>query len=362
MKLSDFDYKLPEVLIASYPAKRRTGSRLLFLNAADKSHRDLRFIELESLLRAGDLLVFNNSRVFPARLFAQRKTGGRVELLIERILDDTTILAHIRSSKSLRIGELIQLTDSFLLPPAANPTNTDNHACSPIDPLNIEVIDREGELFKLRCYFTQPILDVLDKVGWIPLPPYIKRMADSNDRERYQTVYAEKVGSIAAPTAGLHFDQPFIERLQNKGVKTAFLTLHVGAGTFQPLRTDVIENHRLHSECFELTPAVCEQINSTKEQGKRVIAVGTTTVRALETACLSGKLEPFSGETNLFIYPGFRFQCVDAMLTNFHLPKSSLLMLVAAFGGTQAVMSAYNHAVAEHYRFYSYGDAMFVVR
>jgi S-adenosylmethionine:tRNA ribosyltransferase-isomerase len=330
MRISDYDYELPNELIARYPPAERRDSRLLEVGTG---LRDRQFGELPVLLRAGDLLVFNNSRVIPARLFGQKLSGGRVELLIERIESETRALAHLRASKPPKPG-------STLL----------------INEVKVVVTGRAEGLYALE--FAQPVLPLLEQSGEIPLPPYLERAAEPADRERYQTVYARDPGAVAAPTAGLHFDAAMLEETRAMGVQHAWLTLHVGAGTFQSLRADNVAENRLHSERLMLGQEVCDAVTACKAAGGRVIAVGTTSVRALETAATSGELRPFQGETDLFILPGFRFNCVDAMLTNFHLPQSSLLMLVAAFAGTARVLQAYRHAVQQRYRFFSYGDVM----
>jgi S-adenosylmethionine:tRNA ribosyltransferase-isomerase len=333
MRISDFDYRLPDALIARFPAAERRASRLL--EVSDSLH-DRRFADLPSLLRQGDLLVFNDTRVIHARLFGRKETGGRCEVLVERIQDDGSVIAQVRASKSPRPG-------SSLLFDAGVSALVDN---------------REGEFYTLR--FSTPILPFLDKHGEVPLPPYLNRDADSADDERYQTVYARDPGAVAAPTAGLHFDQQMLEETKAVGVRHAYVTLHVGAGTFQALRHEDIEANRLHSERLFVDESCCAAIRETRDQGGRVIAVGTTSVRALETAARAGEIQPFAGETDLFIRPGYKFRTIDAMLTNFHLPQSSLLMLVAAFAGTERVLDSYHHAVRQGYRFFSYGDAMFL--
>lgn len=333
MLISDFDYELPPELIARYPAKDRRGSRLL---AVDRGIEDLGFADLPSLLRPGDLLVFNDTRVIKARLHARKATGGRAEILIERIEGERSALAHVRASKSPKPGSRLQL---------------DNGA-------EALVTGRNEDLFALE--FSTGVLSLLDEQGEVPLPPYLERAADDADVERYQTVYARDPGAVAAPTAGLHFDEAMLEETQAKGVRHAHVTLHVGAGTFQNLRAEHIEANRLHAERVEVTQACVEAVHETRAAGGRVVAVGTTSVRSLECASLDGELRAFSGETDLFIMPGYRFRSVDAMITNFHLPQSSLLMLVAAFAGRERILDAYAHAVREKYRFFSYGDAMFL--
>jgi S-adenosylmethionine:tRNA ribosyltransferase-isomerase len=340
MRRSDFHFDLPEELIAQRPAAERRGSRLLLLDGADGALEDRLFTDLPGLLRPGDLLVFNDTRVIPARLYGRKASGGQVEVLVERITAEREVLAHVRASKSPRAGSRLTLEGE----------------------VEVEVTGRDGALFALR--FPGPVLEILKRVGHMPLPPYIEREAVESDAERYQTVYARKEGAVAAPTAGLHFDEAMLEHLQAMGVESAYVTLHVGAGTFQPVRSDDIREHVMHRETIEVPEAVVEAVARTRARGGRVVAVGTTVVRSLESAARanpSGVLAPFQGETDIFIYPGYSFRVVDAMLTNFHLPESTLLMLVSAFAGYEQVMAAYRHAVAEKYRFFSYGDAMFVL-
>ena len=333
MLLSDFDYDLPDALIAQYPPADRRDSRLLVV--ADGID-DRRFSDLPTLLCPGDLLVFNDTRVIRARLAATKETGGRAEILIERVVGDRTAVAHIRASKSPKAGSRLLLSDDVAA----------------------EVTGREGEFFALT--FSVDVMQYLEKFGEIPLPPYLNRDADESDIDRYQTVYARDPGAVAAPTAGLHFDEAMLAETLAAGVGHAWVTLHVGAGTFQSLRDEHIEENRLHSERVEVSQQCCDAVRATQAAGGRVIAVGTTSVRALESASASGELAPFNGETDLFILPGYEFQSVDAMITNFHLPQSSLLMLVSAFAGTERILAAYRHAVREKYRFFSYGDAMFL--
>ena len=337
MQRRDFHYDLPDELIARYPASDRSGSRLLCLDGADGSLRDRQFRELPELLQPGDLLVFNDTRVMPARLLGRKESGGQVEVLIERVIGARDALAHIRASKSPKPGTRID-------------TETG---------LQLEVLGRAGDLFQLRF----PADDVpvqLGRHGHMPLPPYIDRPDDSADRERYQTVYAREPGAVAAPTAGLHFDARMLDSLKEYGIATAFVTLHVGAGTFQPVREDDLARHRMHAEYAVVSAAVVDAVRQARERGGRVVAVGTTSVRSLESAAADGELRPFAADTRLFIVPGYRFRVVDAMLTNFHLPESTLLMLVAAFAGHENIMRAYRHAIDERYRFFSYGDAMFI--
>ena len=340
MLRQDFDFDLPEELIAQHPAPERDASRLLLLDGASGEYADRRFGDILTLVHPGDLLVFNDTRVIPARLFARKETGGRVEILVERLLDGGKCLAHVQASKTPRQDGLLILDDGVAL----------------------RVCGRRDDLFELESASGQSLPEVLKQHGHTPLPPYIRRSDDLLDAERYQTVYASHPGAVAAPTAGLHFTHALIEDLQSKGVLCAYATLHVGAGTFQPVREEAIENHRMHSEWFEVSTAVCEQVNAAKQAGNRVIAVGTTSVRCLEAATVDGCLQPFQGETDIFIYPGFEFRAVDAMITNFHLPGSTLLLLVCAFAGRENILRAYRHAVAANYRFFSYGDAMFISR
>ncbi len=340
MRKSDFHYSLPHGLIAQNPASPRTASRLLALDSASGARRDLRFTDLPALLRAGDLLVFNDTRVIPARLFGHKDSGGRIEVLVERVLDTHRVLAQLRASKPPKPGQKLTLEGN----------------------VTMSVQQREGEFYALTFEMDTPVTEILERIGHVPLPPYIERADNASDSERYQTVYAHHPGAVAAPTAGLHFDEAMIAGLQRMGVETAFVTLHVGAGTFQPIRVDDIREHRMHAEYLSVSPATCDKINTAKREGRRVVAVGTTVVRALETVADNGSVTPYEGETEIFIYPGYRFQIVDALLTNFHLPESTLLMLVCAFGGTERVLSAYRHAVEQKYRFYSYGDAMFMTR
>lgn len=344
MQRSDFHFDLPEDLIAYRPAAQRDGSRLLVVaGEAAPAHRQ--FPDVVDYLQAGDLLVFNDTRVIPARLYAQKQTGGRVEMLIERMLDEHRALAHLRASKSPKAGAVLSLTA--------------NEQADPGDD-RVEVTGRDGALFALQ--FERPILEVLQQWGHMPLPPYIDREDEAEDRERYQTVYASRDGAVAAPTAGLHFTEALIAQCRDKGVDTAFVTLHVGAGTFQSVRVDDIRQHQMHSEYIEVSDAVCRQVEAARARGGRVVAVGTTSVRSLESACqASGELAPFQGDSDIFIYPGYRFKCVDAMITNFHLPESTLIMLVSAFMGRERILAAYREAVAQRYRFFSYGDAMLLL-
>jgi S-adenosylmethionine:tRNA ribosyltransferase-isomerase len=337
--LADYDFTLPETHIARYPAAKRTQSRLLAIDKNSQSWCDQQFTDLTTYLRAGDLLVLNNSKVMAARLFGHKESGGKVELLLERILNPKEALAHIRASKSPKVGQAITLENGD----------------------TIEVIAKEQDLYHIQCLSDNSFFNIMEVSGNIPLPPYFQREAELLDKERYQTVYAKDDGSVAAPTAGLHFDESFLQQLQKAGIELAYVTLHVGAGTFQPVRTENIRQHQLHHEWLQVPESVCKAIQDTKARGNKVIAVGTTTVRSLETAAQTGDIKPFSGDSNLFIYPGYEFKVVDGILTNFHLPQSSLLMLVAAFAGYETILAAYQHAIAQNYRFYSYGDCMLIV-
>ncbi|KPP97707.1 tRNA preQ1(34) S-adenosylmethionine ribosyltransferase-isomerase QueA [Marinobacter sp. HL-58] len=338
MNVSDFHFELPDELIARYPLKERSASRLLSLDGLSGTVAHRQFADLTDLLQPGDLLVFNNTRVIPARLFARKETGGQVEVLVERLLGEHELLAHVKASKALKPGQRILLEDGT--------------------PMLMK--QREDALFHLVCDSSEPLLELLDRIGHMPLPPYVDRPDESTDRERYQTVYAKESGAVAAPTAGLHFDEGILAKLAARGIESTFVTLHVGAGTFQPVRVEQIENHIMHSEVAHVPEAAVAAVEAARARGGRVVAVGTTSVRSLESASRGGVLKPFRGETDIFIYPGYRFQCVDAMVTNFHLPESTLIMLVSAFAGYENVMSAYRDAVAERYRFFSYGDAMFI--
>lgn len=337
MQRRDFAFDLPPELIAQTPLPERSASRLLCLDAQG-GLSDRRFDAVVELVAPGDLLVVNDTRVIPARLRGRKDSGGRVEVLVERVLDQHTALAQVCASKTPRAGARLHLEGAVV-------------AC---------VLGRDEEFFVLE--FDGDVLELLERYGHMPLPPYIERADSGADRERYQTVYAQRPGAVAAPTAGLHFDAPLLERLRARGVEFAQVTLHVGAGTFQPLRVERLEHHRMHAERVEVSAQVCEQVAAVQARGNRVVAVGTTVVRSLETAAQSGSLQPFAGETRLFITPGYEFRVVDALITNFHLPESTLLMLVCAFGGYEPVMRAYRHAVEQRYRFFSYGDAMFLER
>ncbi len=338
MRRDDFSFDLPPELIAHHPLPERGGSRLLCLHGRDGRVTDRRFADLEQLLRPGDLLIMNDTRVIAARLYGQKQTGGRVEVLVERLREKDHALVHLRASKAPKAGAVLDLEGGG----------------------RAEVLGREGDCFVLAFRVPDGLLAYLEQHGHMPLPPYIRREDAPEDRERYQTVIAREPGAVAAPTAGLHFDQPMLDRLRTQGVNLATVTLHVGAGTFQPVRAEDITEHRMHSEWLRVTAGVCDAVAETRHRGGRVVAVGTTVVRALESAAQSGTLQAFDGETGIFIYPGYRFRVIDALITNFHLPESSLIMLVSAFAGHAQTMAAYRHAVRERYRFFSYGDAMFI--
>lgn len=339
MLRSDFHYDLPPELIAQRPLADRAGARMLVLDASCPVPVDSRFADLPLLLQPNDLLVLNNTRVMKARLFGRKPTGGRVEVLIERLVSATEAVAHVRASKRPQSGARLELSEHDAL----------------------EVIGSVGALLRLRSLGAD-FPQLMARYGHIPLPPYIDRPDDSADEMRYQTLFGCKDGAVAAPTAGLHFDAAMLQRLDDMGVERAEVTLHVGAGTFQPVRVDDLEQHEMHSEWLEVSEETCERIRQTRRRGGRVIAVGTTSVRCLETAAADGEIKAFRGDTRLFIRPGYRFRVVDAMMTNFHLPESTLLMLVAAFAGYRAIMDAYLHAIEQRYRFFSYGDAMFLER
>jgi len=347
MRRQDFHFDLPDELIARAPAEERRGSRLLCLDGPSGTLEHRQFADLAGLVEPGDLLVFNDTRVIPARLFGRKTSGGKLEILIERVLDERAALAHIRSSKSPKPGSTILLEDDT----------------------ELEMVARHETLFELR-FPPEGVLPVLERLGHMPLPPYIDRPDEESDKERYQTVYNRHAGAVAAPTAGLHFDEDMLDALRRKGVETAFVTLHVGAGTFQPVRVDDIFAHQMHSEVLHVPESVCRAVADCRARGGRVIAVGTTSVRALESAAAmaesaglpEGELAPATGETDIFIYPGYRFRVVDRLITNFHLPESTLMMLVSAFAGYDQTMNAYREAVAQKYRFFSYGDAMLITR
>jgi len=334
--LSDFDFDLPQELIAQLPLPERSASRLLHVDG--DRFVDRAFAELVDLLTPGDLLVFNNTRVLKARFFGVKETGGKVEVLVERVLDNRTVHAQVRASKSPQAGGRIRLADAF----------------------DVTVGERAGEFYTLS--FPSDVFDLIEAHGRLPLPPYIEHAADEVDEQRYQTVYAKEPGAVAAPTAGLHFDQPLLDRLRDKGVRLAFVTLHVGAGTFQPVRTENLAEHKMHSEWYTISADTVDAVRATKAAGRHVVAVGTTSMRALESASQSGQLQAGSADTALFITPGYVFKTVDRLVTNFHLPKSTLLMLVSAFAGYERIRAAYAHAIAQRYRFFSYGDAMLLTK
>lgn len=343
MHRHEFSYGLPDELIAQTPPETRGSSRLLVMSCPSSRLLDVQFNDLPDFLQAGDLLVFNDTRVLPARLSGYKETGGKVSILLERILSDKQMLTQVGASNSLAVGSIIYL-----------------HA-----DIRLKLRWRQHDMFVLDVVNDLTVLQVLEQLGRVPLPPYIRRPYDVDDVVRYQTVYANKPGAVAAPTAGLHFTESLIDDIRQRGIDCAFITLHVGAGTFQPVRTDDIEDHHMHSEFLQVSADVCAQIECTKANGGRVIAVGTTVVRALETVAVASQsngLQPYEGDTDIFIYPGYRFRIVDALVTNFHLPESTLLMLVAAFSGRERLLVAYHHAIMKQYQFFSYGDAMFLVK
>lgn len=344
MLRSDFNFDLPDDLIARFPQAERSSSRLLKLNRNNGEIEHGKFTDVLSALAPGDLLVFNNTRVIPARLFGQKASGGKIEVLVERILDQQRFLAHVRASKAPKPGNILLLEQDA----------------------EVEMVQRYGELFELKICSDEPVLQMLERLGHMPLPPYIDRPDAASDRERYQTVYNQKPGAVAAPTAGLHFDEPLLAALKAKGVEFAFVTLHVGAGTFQPVRADNILEHQMHSEYAEVPVEVVDAVLACKARGNKVVAVGTTSVRSLESAAQAAKskgqgLQPFAADTQIFIYPGYEFLVIDGLITNFHLPESTLIMLVSALSSREFVLNAYQQAIAERYRFYSYGDAMLIL-
>ncbi len=340
MLTNNFTYCLPEALIAKHPEPKRTASRLLYLDGENGNIIHTNFYNIFSYFNAGDLLVMNDSKVIPARLFGHKETGGKVEIMLERVLNKTVALAHIRASKAPKVNTKIILANDVI----------------------VKVLDRVNDLFKIKFIGNEDVFEIIANIGHIPLPPYFGREPEVYDKERYQTVYAKHLGSVAAPTAGLHFDEELLNQISTLNVDLGYITLHVGAGTFQPLRVNNINEHHMHTEVITVSPELCAKIAATKERGGRVIAVGTTTVRALETAALTGRLQPFAGETDIFIKPDFAFKVVDALITNFHFPMSTLLILTCAFGGVNNVLQAYQEAIKQQYRFYSYGDAMFITR
>lgn len=338
MQKSDFNYHLPTHLIAQKPLAYRVNSRLLCMHKTDGHLKDCHFVDFVGLLNKNDLLILNDTKVMPARLYGHKKTGGKLEILLEKIIDEQHVLAHIRASKSPKTHTLLTLDDGFVC----------------------EVMGRDDDLFRLQFKGKQNVLEILAQIGHIPLPPYMTRADDGDDVSRYQTVFAKRLGAVAAPTAGLHFDQIMLDKIQQKGITTAFVTLHVGSGTFQPVRAKHLADHIMHQEYYTVPQSTVDAVHSTRAKGGRIIAVGTTVVRALESASNPKPLQARQGNTDLFITPGYRFAYIDALLTNFHLPESTLLMLVCAFAGYQHTMQAYQHAIKQQYRFFSYGDAMFL--
>lgn len=338
VKTELFDYELPEHLIARYPVKERDQSHLLVLDRQKQALSNHIFSEIVDYIQADDLVVFNNSRVMAARLFGQKETGAKLEFLIEKVIDDKRFISHIRANKAPKLGSVVEIAD-----------------------IKARVIEKNDGLYHIEL-IDGNVWQLMAEHGHMPLPPYIKRQDEAFDIERYQTVYSELLGSVAAPTAGLHFTKEILQKIKDKGADIAYVTLHVGSGTFKPVQTDDIHEHVMHSELIDVPQNVCDQINKTKSQGGRVIAVGTTSVRSLETAAANGngEIRPFYGESDIFLYPGKIFHVVDAMVTNFHLPKSTLIMLVSAFSSIDMIKKAYRHAIDDNYRFYSYGDAMFI--
>jgi S-adenosylmethionine:tRNA ribosyltransferase-isomerase len=337
MKTDDFDYKLPEELIASYPLDKRDDSRLLKLDKNDGSITNCVFKDFIGFINPEDLLIFNNSRVMLARLYGEKSTGAKLEFLVEKIKSPKLFLSHVKANRSPNIGSEIYIQDSLA-----------------------KVLEKDGSVYLLELQGDKDIYHLMEEYGHIPLPQYMKRDDEEFDAERYQTVYAKDLGSVAAPTAGLHFSDELMSAIKEKGADTAYITLHVGSGTFKPVQADDVNNHKMHSEVISVSKEVCQKVLTTKAKGGRVIAIGTTSVRSLETAGLSGVITPFHGDTDIFLYPGKKFNIVDAMITNFHLPKSTLIMLVSAFSSKENIMNAYQHAIDNEYRFYSYGDAMFI--
>ncbi len=375
MRTEEFDFELPERLIAQHPPERRGASRLLCVSG--EALADCGFADLLQRVNAGDLLVLNDTRVIKARLFGIKRSGGQIEVLIERVLNEHEVLAQVRASKSPKAGSFLLLAKGSPqsggapsdMPLAGEAKGSQHRGGVPSDmplagnsdALEVEVLGRSGEFYQLRFLAEEPVLELLERYGRLPLPPYIEHAAEDQDEERYQTVFAREAGAVAAPTAGLHFDEAMLQALRDKGVGIAYVTLHVGAGTFQPVRTELISEHRMHSECYEIPQATVDAIEAARAAGGRVIAVGTTSLRALESAAAREPgLHAGCGETRIFITPGYRFRVVDMLLTNFHLPKSTLLMLVSAFGGMGEIRAAYRHAVEQQYRFFSYGDAMLI--
>lgn len=345
MRVADFNFALPESLIAHYPQPERSACRLLSLDGPSGELQHGVFTDVLDKLQPGDLLVFNNTRVIPARVYGQKASGGKLEMLVERMLDDKRVLAHVRASKAPKPGAELLLGDAL--------------------DVRATMVARHDTLFEIEFHDSREVLDILNYIGHMPLPPYIDRPDEEADRELYQTVYSAKPGAVAAPTAGLHFDQPLLDALRQKGIETAFVTLHVGAGTFQPVRVESIEDHIMHAEYAEVPQEVVDAVLACKARGNKVVAVGTTSVRSLESAAKAAEnalIAPFFDDTQIFIYPGYQYQVIDALITNFHLPESTLIMLVSAFAGYKNTMNAYQQAVEQQYRFFSYGDAMFITQ
>lgn len=336
---SDFDYDLPKELIALEPATDRDGSRLLLVSRSNGELKDKHFSDITDHLQPGDLLILNDTKVFPARLFAQKRSGGKVEILAERILKNSLVKAQLKSNRTPKVDAILEINED----------------------VSVQVCARDEEFFILKFLSDLPVMDIFQCYGHIPLPPYIEREDTNSDQSRYQTVYADQLGAVAAPTAGLHFTQDLLAQIKQQGIDIVTITLHVGAGTFKPIKVDDPSQHKMHSEFVHVSQEVCDKIKLTKQQGGRVVAVGTTCVRALESAAITGKLHMFTGDTDIFIYPGFEFKVVDALVTNFHLPRSTLLMLISALAGYENIRHAYQHAIEQRYRFYSYGDAMMIV-
>jgi S-adenosylmethionine:tRNA ribosyltransferase-isomerase len=350
MKTREFHYDLPQQLIAQKPSEVRSQSRLLHYSRAKQNVKHRKFSDIVDLINPGDLLVFNNTRVIPARMYGHKDSGGKVEILIERLTSETRCLAHIKASKTPKAGCRITLINA----------EQSGSGQSDAGQFSVTVEGRDGDLFVLSAAPGTSMAEIMESIGHMPLPPYIDRADTVEDFSRYQTVYADKPGAVAAPTAGLHFDETLLHTLKDNGVDSAFVTLHVGAGTFQPVRSDQIEDHKMHFEYLVVPQETVDKCLQTRADGGRIIAVGTTTVRSLETASQSGQLQSYAGETDIFIYPGYQFKSIDALITNFHLPESTLLMLISAFAGKEEMLGCYAEAVAEEYRFFSYGDAMFI--
>ncbi|WP_241623632.1 tRNA preQ1(34) S-adenosylmethionine ribosyltransferase-isomerase QueA [Rosenbergiella epipactidis] len=345
MRVADFNFALPESLIAHYPQPERSACRLLSLDGPSGELQHGVFTDVLDKLQPGDLLVFNNTRVIPARVYGQKASGGKLEMLVERMFDEKRVLAHVRASKAPKPGTELLLGDAL--------------------DVRATMVARHDTLFEIEFHDSREVLDILNHIGHMPLPPYIDRPDEEADRELYQTVYSAKPGAVAAPTAGLHFDQPLLDALRQKGIETAFVTLHVGAGTFQPVRVESIEDHIMHAEYAEVPQEVVDAVLACKARGNKVVAVGTTSVRSLESAAKAAEnalIAPFFDDTQIFIYPGYQYQVIDALITNFHLPESTLIMLVSAFAGYKNTMNAYQQAVEQQYRFFSYGDAMFITQ